>query len=372
MSPEQEQQVAAALTQGLSERETARQVGVSPTAVHRVRERLAQRPEASPEPEETTVTDHDDDQAAAAGPLEMTAAQPEQLADGDLLGQLRAGRQEVADAVAVHEERAAVSRSAVAQLEAERIEALAAGRDAQALRTRRRDAEDDARDSADAAGLARGRLAEFDRQIAVVVARQELAVMRVQLAEAVTERDALCAGVGERQRRAVVAVHEAAVDFVATFAEPQAAAQRVDELAAAVAGHAQQLGEPGPVVTLAPSTAISAPADSYGAGLALNRARSEAAIGRTEQVAIRLAETFGWLPPAPPTPEEIAAWQARMAQMTASAPVAQGSVPHPEHWPAAVSLDAAGTPLAPPDPQRKRPQQVVRPGSLGFQSFPQR
>ena len=72
------------------------------------------------------------------------------LPDADLDGQLaelRQMRDGLAADVTKHEDRAQASRTAVQQLEAERLAMLERGQDAQSLRQRRRDAEDDAADS---------------------------------------------------------------------------------------------------------------------------------------------------------------------------------------------------------------------------------
>lgn len=382
---EAEEQAAAVLfADGLSTRAVAAQLGVGNGTAARLKQRLAAR-SASPgssDQAEATMTDHDDDhdddQAAAPGePLEMTGLQPGQPAGDERLAQLRSDREEIAAEVAKHEDRAAASRSAVAQLEAERIEALAAGRDAQPLRTRRRDAEDDAADSADAAGLARARLARADQEIAVVVARQELAALRGELAAAVAGRDEVMAGTGERQRRAVLAVRLAAEDMVAVFAGERAAVQLVGQLAAAVAGLAAAAGQPGPVVPAAVSTALQVPQGCL-VPLPFTQMMWRAQAGNVAQTAISLGENLGWLPPAPPAPEEVAAWQARQAEMAGQRGPRPGQ-PWTRESPESVGVDAEGNVLR---PRRAQPHPsdaylphaagagIGRPGWLGGQPWP--
>lgn len=309
LSPEEERRGAELFAQGLSTRAVAARLGVGNGTAARLRQRLERAAAATSEPE-TTVTEHQD---AGPGPLEMTG--PDVAADGHAeLARLASDRDQLAETVATYEARAEASRSAVAGLEAERIQALAEGRDAQALRSRRRDAEDDARDSDDAAGIVRGRLAEVDRQIAAVTARMDLARIRTQLAEAVTARDAVYARSGDRQRAAILAVRDAAIDFVATFADEREADRGVQELAAAAATWSAQLGEPAPEVPPAVPTAVTAPAGTV-VPLQFDRAMWAARQGNAKRVAALLGENFGWLPPAPPTEEEVAAWRERAAHM---------------------------------------------------------
>lgn len=90
----------------------------------------------------------------------------------ELLEALRVQRGELLAALAAWQDRAQASRGAIAALDAERLELLAAGRDAAPLRPRRRDAEDDLADSTAAAGLVTARLAETEARIAGQEAEQ--------------------------------------------------------------------------------------------------------------------------------------------------------------------------------------------------------
>jgi transposase len=344
LSDHEEARGAGLFAAGKSEREVADVLGCSPSSAHRLRLRLDA---AGSEPEETTVTEHNEDQDEA----ELTELAKQHDAQARTVQGL--------------EEREAVSRSAAASLEAEHLAGLAEGRSDPELRQRHENAAKDAGDWAKGAELARGKLAAIDQQITAVLARRADRQLRADLAEAVAERDVVLAAVGARQRAAVTAVRTAAEDFTAAFADELAALARVDELAALIA-----LGGPVPDVPPPESTGLWVSAD-YVAGqpVALMRAISEARAGNAATVARQLGEAFGWLPP---DPAELAAERARVLALRAGQlqPGPPPSVDLDPRFGASYSVSRDGTPLRAPDPERPRPQQVVRPGSLGFQPWP--
>jgi hypothetical protein len=88
-----------------------------------------------------------------------------------------------------------------------------------------------------------------------------------------------------------------------------------------------------------------------GAPLALTRAVNEARKGDVPAVAVRLAEAFGWLPPAPLTAEEVAAWQARQAELARQQP--QPGAPWTRPDTSSVDVDAQGNALPPQMPARQ-------------------
>lgn len=353
LTDDEETKAAAMFAAKASDRAVADALGIGAATANRLRHRLA-------------------DRIAALAGQPGAPAQEEHQAPDEVLAEAAAERAGLIEQLALYEARAAASRAALTQLEVERHEMLAAGRDAQPLRSRRRDAEDDAQDSEDAAELVRQRIARLDESIAATRARLDLIGLRAELAAAVTARGEVCSRSGDRQRAAVLAVREAAEEFTATYREELAAVLRVEELGQAVAATAASLGEPLPQVPPAVSTMLSVPGDAIvGGPLALTRAMYRAREGNVAAVAVQLAEALGYLPPSAEELEaDRAMWQERAAATAATVPGAGPTVEHPAHWPASVSLDSDGHPLAPPDPDRPRPQQVVAPGSLGFQPFP--
>ena len=339
ISPELEAAIFARYAAGATTRAVSREFGIGSATASRAFQRFKA---AQKSVQETP---------AASEPAEPeTGMTGLPLPDLDAeLAELQRRRGELAEVVSMHEERAAASRSAVQELEAERLETLAGGHDAQPLRQRRRDAEDDLADSETAAGFARERLAAVDQQIAAVQARIDDARLRGELAEAIAERDSVLAGIGDRQRAAVLAVRAAAEDFTAAAADEREAVRRVDDLTARIA-----LGGPAPVVPLPASTAISVPGAPVGAEpVALLRAISEARIGNMRVVALRLGEACGWLPAsAAELASEAERRQAVMAGQQVQAPgPARPLVPAPAGWGAEFGLDADGRPLRQPYPR---------------------
>lgn len=303
----QEERAAVMFAAGASEREVADELGCSASTAHRLRLRLEGEPQ---------------EDAELAALQQMRVALAEQIAD--------------------HQGRAEASRKAIGALTAERDELLAEGKDAAPLRSRVGSAVMDLEDWTRAAELLAPKLAAVDARIAGIEARRELTAMRAVLAAAVAERDEVLAGIGDRQRAAVLAVKSAAEEFVATYREEEAARLRVEQLATAVTAGAVSLGEPLPDVPAAVGTMLQPPHDAIaGPALALVRATYRAREGNVAAVAVQLAETLGWLPP---DPAELAADLERMRQMYAQ----QQRPPQPQGEPwtrpdaSPVSLDAHG------------------------------
>jgi len=191
----EEQRGADLFAAGRSEREVATALGISASTAHRLRERLQQ---------------------SAAGGLEITSVRralgsevilthpglaeiDADLRDtelaairAELLNGLAEQRDEQAAVLESWQARAAASQGAIAALDAERLELLAAGQDAAPLRARRADAVADLADASKAGEFAAARLAETDAQIAAVraeidaaareVARREAAALAAELA----------------------------------------------------------------------------------------------------------------------------------------------------------------------------------------------
>lgn len=339
LTPEQEDRGAELYATGASERDVAEALGCSPSTAHRLRERLETQRDGGGQEQAAGGADGDleitevrpfapgeapsvvmltvlrPSAAGEAGAPELAVPQSSPEDEARLLA-LTGRREELAGTVAVCEERAAASRQAAARLDAERIEALAAGRDAQDLRPRRQNAEDDARDSDDMAVLMRQKLEAVDQEIGGICARRELARLRGELAAAESRRAVVCAGIGDRVRAAVAAVAEAAREVVAARADERAAGEAVSQLGQAVTAGALVLGEPGPDLAATPeSTWPSAPQDVT--PVAWSRMCNAAAKGDTAWAAKEMAELLGWLPPAPPTAEELAEQSARYQEMAA-------------------------------------------------------
>lgn len=360
----EEQQAAELFAAGQSTRAVAAALGIGNGTAARLKQRLAARSASAGTSPEDTVTEHDEHQDDP-GDDGLAALQLERDAQAEHVEGLR--------------QREAVSRQAAAELDAERLRGLADGIADPALRQRIANAQADAADWSTAAELAQAKLAGIDEQIAAVEARRELTAMRAELAAAVAGRDAVCAATGERQRICVQAVRAAAEGFCLAMADEREAIERAEQLAVTVAARSAALGEPAPVVPPAVSTGLwVSPESGWGPPVALLRAINQAREGHAQAVAVQLGEAFGYLPP---DPAELAAERDRMLAMAAERDRAeqehrqhlapQPQVRHlPEHLGASVSVDAAGNPLRPPDPDRPRPQQVVRPGALGFQPWP--
>lgn len=342
LNAEEEARGAQMFGRGASERDVAEALGCSASTAHRLRERLAR--EAAP------AAPADSEASGQAPPgvpgAPEPAGAPEAAEDAELAG-LQRQRAEQADVVEGLEQREATSREAMATLDAERSAALAEGHADVSLRERFKNATEDAEDWAKGAALAREKLAGIDRQIQVVLDRQQRARELVELATLVEARDAVLAATGERQRSAVLAVRAAAEDFTAALAEERDAVRRVDELAGRIA-----LGGPAPGVPAPVSTALSVSVDYVAAQpTALLRAVSEARAGNVTAVARQLGECNGWLPPSA---ELIEAERDRVLALRAQQPPAEapGPVVHmPEGWGASVSVDQHGNPLRPPAPR---------------------
>lgn len=331
LTAEEEGRGAEMFAGGASTRAVAAELGCGAGTASRLRQRLEARGALAP----AAGADDDGEQA------------DDYSQDGELAA-LLARREALAGALSDHLGRAQASAEAVRVLEAERLQVLAEHRDAAPLRDRLRNAQDDARDSADAAELTRRQIADVDAQIAVIEQRRSLAGLRGDLAAAVAERDAVCARTGELQRAAVLAVRVAAEQFTGALAADRAVVTRAEELAAAVTAMALEVGEQPPVVSPAASSALWVAPDTAVAGgpLALWRAISEARQGNQAAVAELLGICNGWLPPSEAERAEAdAEWRKRAEAITASQPAAQPPAPWPHADPASVGIDAQGRPL---------------------------
>jgi len=356
LTPDEEERGRQLFADGLSTRQVAAELGIGNGTAARLRQRLADRGQITPaagdpETEETTVTSTPDVAAADVD---------EDQADDAELAQLHQRQEELTAEATMYVERAEASRAAVSALEAERMQLLAAGQDAQQLRTRRRDAEDDLRDSVDAASIAQGALAVVGERIAAIEARQADRRLRAELADAVAERDQVLAGIGARQRAAVLAVRQAAEEFTQTFADEQRVMMRVDELAGRVA-----LGGPAPDVPLPVTTRLSVPGDAGARGpVALLRAMYQARDRNVTAVAEQLGVADGWLPP---DPAEVEAERQRIIALHAAMPAARPPEPGSQvqmdpRYGSSYSVDEHGRPLRAPDPARQAPVAPMGPG----------
>jgi hypothetical protein len=372
LTPDEERRGAELFAQGLSTRAVAEQLGVGNGTAARLRRRLAERAQTAKAPgdsetEETAVTEQTPaeirqpgaDLPASRSVSALTDFAAEDQADDAELSALRGRQEELAAEVTNFAGRAEASRAAVADLEAERLQLLSAGQDAQHLRSRRRDAEDDFADSATAAEIAQGALAVVGEQIAAVEARKAERRLRAELAEAIETRGRVLATIGDRQRAAILAVKAAAEDMCAVVADDRAAQARVEQLAAAVTASAAALGLPGAVVPAAVSTGLTVPA-GVTAPLPYSQAMMAAAAGNAAIVAVRLAETWGWLPP---DQADIAAEWDRVRALRAAqqAPPSPAPVAEPVLRPGEASrgLDRDGRPL--PSPLPRMPEPVAPP-----------
>jgi len=331
-----------------STRAVAKELEISRSSAQQLRLRLqregrltvaeAGTADADTETEDTTVTEHGDQ------------------ADEAELTELRKQHDTQTAVVRGLEERESVSRSAMTTLEAEHLAGLAEGRSDPELRQRYENAGKDAADWAKGAELARGKLASIGRQIEAVQERTEFGRLCEQLAEADAEDRA------------------AAESFVAAGTRTREAAARKQELLAAVTAMSARVGKPVPVLEPVQSTALWVSSD-YVAGqpVHLMRALSAARQGLPiEKVCAELGEAAGWLPPPPPSPEEVAAWQARQAEMAQ-----QQHAPRPLANPvlrpgdeASVGVDQHGNPVrwrpVPPHPL----DSYRAPMSVGFPPLP--
>lgn len=188
LTDDEERRGAELFAAGRSEREVARELGVGVSTAHRLKERL-KAAESAAEGSGGAETDEElsarlagsvihmrmlpGDRVDLVDPADDLAGEVEDAIRGELLDQLGQRREELAALVADHQGRQQASRDAIAALDAERLELIAAGKDAAPLRPRRRDAEDDLADSGTAEQIAAAQLAQVDARIAEV--RQEQA-----------------------------------------------------------------------------------------------------------------------------------------------------------------------------------------------------
>ncbi len=202
LTGDEERRGAGLFAAGESERAVAKALGCSHSTAHRLRERL-QAAQAGPEgtqggdpfaltrervpwPEGVPVIvmrgipggdadgqddegDEGDEEQLSPADAKASAARADALRD---LGDRRTALEEKLDN---HQKRALASQQAIARLDAQRMELLAAGQDAAPLRPRRADAEADLADSQTAAQLVGGQITEIDQQAAVVAAEQRQA-----------------------------------------------------------------------------------------------------------------------------------------------------------------------------------------------------
>ena len=331
----QEARGAEMFSAGASERDVAEALGCSASTAHRLRERLQN---AAPAVPAATVP------AELGEPDATVAPEPDETAQAlTALYAQRAGQAEVIEGL---EQREATSLTAMSELKHQQLGELAEGRADVGLRERHKNAAEDAADWHTAADLARDKLRLIDMQIADLEARRALGAMRAELAAAVEARDAACAATGERQRAAVLAVRDAAAEFVQVVADEQAAVSRAADLAAAVTAAAVHLGEPVPEVPAVASTALWLHPDAANTGgaLALARAINRAREGNVQDTAVQLATAFGWLPP---DPAQIAAERERLLAMRAPEPEPEPRQPWTRPGTSSVPLDRDGNELPP-------------------------
>jgi transposase-like protein len=375
ISEERKARIFARFAEGASTRQVAREHGIGNATAARM---LQQYRDSQDSAQVAPGAGHPDMAAAAApGDVEHPRGDDAELAA--LLEQ----REHVSAELAEAHSKSARAHKAADELSAERLKTIEDGGDATRLRPRIRDARDAAEDADAAADAVTRRLAALDQQIAAVQARLELARVRVELAAAIAGRDAVGAGMGERESRAFLAPRLAAEDLCAAKAEERDSIARVEALAAEEAARAAALGEPATVVPPVVSTHLQVP-PGMSEPLPYRQAHFRASQGQAELVAVSMAENFGWLPPeaalvaaereqrremAEERRRAEEAWRhdSRNPERKQRAPVVRTL---PEYMGASVSIDEHGNPLRAPDPERPRPQQVVRPGSLGFEPFP--
>jgi hypothetical protein len=345
MTPEEERRGAELFAAGRSERQVADELGISASSAHRLRERLAAK-----------------DGDGGDGELELTPVRraygSDVILDHPELAEIEASgveiddeaeRAVIAEVIETYAARADASRQALAKLEAERRELLDSDKDAAPLRPTIASVREDLADSEEAGQLARNRLAALEARIAERATRKELAQLKAQLDAAVAERDEVFSRSGDRQRAAVAAVRAAAEDFCAVVAEERATVDRVAVLSSAMTQRALQLGQPGPAVPPAASTRLAAQG-GVGGELALTRAMHQAERGDVADVARHLGEANGWLPPGPPSAEEIERWQQFKADRERQAAELRnradvGPQPIADHERVPVGTDHFGNPV---------------------------
>lgn len=198
LTPEQEQQAARMYAEGASERDVADELGCSASTAHRLRERL----QAAQDGTEGTGTQSDADALEAARPelLEAEAA----AFRAELLDALTARRDEVTKVLADWQGRAASCRARIDRLDAERLELLAAGKDAAHLREPRADAEAELNDAITAAGLIGTQLAEAEMRIAAIRTEEQQAQAEAVREQARAEGAELAPACREQLRGAVL------------------------------------------------------------------------------------------------------------------------------------------------------------------------
>jgi hypothetical protein len=238
---------------GLSERDVAAELGCSNSSAHRLRLRLEAAPDGAqdapdardegsrfelterrtPWPEGVDVItmrgiprDGDDGEQDEPPPNEADAKAA--AARVVALRELGVKRDELAEIVANHAARAQASREAIAALDRERLELLAASQDAAPLRPRRADAEADLADSNTAAALIAPQLAEVEAMIAGVHQEEFLAAQQAERARAVARGTMLAPKASAALRAAVTGdgTVRALADLGSQLAQAEAVAER--------------------------------------------------------------------------------------------------------------------------------------------------
>lgn len=227
LTPEQERRGAELFAEGKSEREVAKALGVGAGTAHRLHERIqaadaAAREDAEgleltplrPYPLSMLPADAAVQEAEAIVAGQRPTVGPETAAEiqeaerdavgAEIVDALTAKRAELAEALTGHQERAAASQAAIASLDAERLELLAAGRYAAPLRGRRADAESDLADSRAIIGMIEAQLAEIDAQLGAHQAAQREAEAQAARDEARIEGERLVVTARDKLRGAVV------------------------------------------------------------------------------------------------------------------------------------------------------------------------
>jgi hypothetical protein len=361
----EEDQAAEMYQAKASTREVAGVLGISRSSAQQLRLRLADagrlHAPAGPQPDDTA--EHDAEHQAHDGDAIATA-----LADAErAVAEAQAQHDTQAQVAATAAARAAEARAA-ADGARERVRtAVLAGEDTTALRAAQRDADE----AAEAAGW----IAEAEEAKLVAAVQPLTSASRLRdLAKVRADRLANYAtwaqdeaGIGDLWRHAVTSARQNAEDLAAAEQRRITGRRREAELARTEADLAASCGLPAMVLPEPAATDLTAPPDMM--PVTLTRARWQAQQGSTREVAVLLGQNFGALPP---DTGQLAAERARLEQLRAQPvrPAPALAQPLDPRFGASVSVDQHGNPLRPPDPERPRPQQVVRPGALGFEPFP--
>lgn len=346
-----------------STRTVARELEISRSSAQALRVRLLEAGRLTAE--ETTVTENDD-QADNAKPETGAPDQPDApvTREPETLKELEARSEKLGAQLILLNDQAAKVAGQVEDLDKARIEALAGGGDSARFARERTALETEHARLTQDASVVGGWLAEVDGEIArretAIEATRNLATARELLDGRTAGRQGVYGRSGARQQAAITAVHDAAVDYAQVPADEAEADRLVAEAHAQVAALCEQLGEPVPPPPAPPELTHlrMPPGVDGGAPLALRQAAFAARRGDVKTVAVKLAEADGYTPPAPPTPGEIAAWQAREAEAAKhrgrlqSRPVASPVLRPGDE--ASVGVDEHGNPVRRPLPPHPR------------------